>query len=159
MSHYKNSFFVNNTCRCIYRWYTKLAIISSQFEYLDLKCYLYFKIRYMACCFLNTMVKFFFFDQACKDFHACKWSPQLSNDGVALALHFDMMNETNHNAIKEVQTTSNHIITFSHFVPRCVVQAVRASKIITFLIFKTKTKFLIEIEPMPSSIPTPMPYH
>nr|CAD1836245.1 unnamed protein product [Ananas comosus var. bracteatus] len=65
-----------------------------------------------------TDVKIPSLEMACKDFHACKWSPQLSNDGVALALHFDMMNEMNHNAIKEVQTTSNHIITFSHFVPR-----------------------------------------
>ncbi|OAY65866.1 hypothetical protein ACMD2_23909 [Ananas comosus] len=67
---------------------------------------------------LGIIPLFSWYHKACKDFHACKWSPQLSNDGVALALHFDMMNETNHNAIKEVQTTSNHIITFSHFVPR-----------------------------------------
>ncbi|XP_073001687.1 uncharacterized protein [Typha latifolia] len=65
-----------------------------------------------------TSVRIPSLDMACKDFHACKWPAHLSNDDVALALYFDMMNERYHNATNEVQRASNEIITFSHFVPR-----------------------------------------
>ncbi|XP_038972840.1 acyl-carrier-protein phosphodiesterase PptH-like isoform X1 [Phoenix dactylifera] len=57
-------------------------------------------------------------EMACKDFHACTWPPELSNSDVALAHHFDMMNEKNNSAIDEVHKTNFHIITFSHFLPR-----------------------------------------
>ncbi|ONI09583.1 hypothetical protein PRUPE_5G246200 [Prunus persica] len=55
---------------------------------------------------------------ACKDFKACKWSKELSNGDISLALYFDAMNEKNQSVIKEIQNTCNQIITFSHFVPR-----------------------------------------
>ncbi|XP_010918026.1 uncharacterized protein [Elaeis guineensis] len=57
-------------------------------------------------------------EMACKDFHACTWPPELSNGDVALAHHFDMMNEKNNNAVEEVHKTNCQIITFSHFLPR-----------------------------------------
>lgn len=57
-------------------------------------------------------------EMACKDFHACTWPPELSNSDIALAHRFDMMNEKNDNAIKEVQNSNCQIITFSHFLPR-----------------------------------------
>jgi len=57
-------------------------------------------------------------DNACKDFHACKWPGELSNGDTSLALYFDAINENNLNEIKEIQRTCSHIITFSHFVPR-----------------------------------------
>lgn len=56
----------------------------------------------------------------CKDFHACKWPGNLSNEGTSLALFFDAMNENNHLMIEEIQRTCSQIITFSHFVPRSV---------------------------------------
>ncbi|KAH0976154.1 hypothetical protein GBA52_018053 [Prunus armeniaca] len=57
-------------------------------------------------------------EMACKDFKACKWSKELSNGDISLALYFDAMNEKNQSVIKEIQNTCNQIITFSHFVPR-----------------------------------------
>ncbi|KAM5570206.1 acyl-carrier-protein phosphodiesterase PptH [Rosa sericea] len=57
-------------------------------------------------------------EMACKDFKACKWSGELSNGDISLALYFDAMNEKNQNVIKEIQNTCSQIITFSHFVPR-----------------------------------------
>ncbi|XP_004301208.1 PREDICTED: uncharacterized protein LOC101304101 [Fragaria vesca subsp. vesca] len=55
---------------------------------------------------------------ACKDFTACRWSRELPNGDISLALYFDAMNEKNQNLIKEIQNTCSQIITFSHFVPR-----------------------------------------
>ncbi|XP_022955128.1 uncharacterized protein LOC111457188 isoform X2 [Cucurbita moschata] len=57
-------------------------------------------------------------EMVCKDFHACKWPADLSNEGTSLALFFDAMNEKNHLMIEEIQRTCSQIITFSHFVPR-----------------------------------------
>ncbi|XP_022994628.1 uncharacterized protein LOC111490283 [Cucurbita maxima] len=57
-------------------------------------------------------------EMVCKDFHACKWPADLSNEGTSLALFFDAMNEKNHLIIEEIQRTCSQIITFSHFVPR-----------------------------------------
>lgn len=57
-------------------------------------------------------------NQACKDFHACKWPSQLSSDDVALAHFFDTMNEKNRELIQEIQKNCCQLITFSHFVPR-----------------------------------------
>ncbi|KAL5225776.1 hypothetical protein ABZP36_012415 [Zizania latifolia] len=57
-------------------------------------------------------------EMACKDFHACKWPPELANDDEALALYFDKLNDKNHDAIEEVKKSSKQILTFSHFVPR-----------------------------------------
>ncbi|KAL5749398.1 hypothetical protein ACOSP7_024001 [Xanthoceras sorbifolium] len=57
-------------------------------------------------------------EMACKDFHACKWPADLSNRDTSLSLYFDVMNEKNKDAIKEIQRTCSQIITFSHFVPR-----------------------------------------
>lgn len=56
-------------------------------------------------------------EMACKDFHACKWPPQIKNS-ISLAHYFDMMNEKNNNAVEEVRRTTCQLITFSHFVPR-----------------------------------------
>jgi hypothetical protein len=61
--------------------------------------------------------------QACKDFHACKWPEDLGNDDEDLALYFDKLNEKNHDAIEEVKKNSNQILTFSHFVPRLALVA------------------------------------
>ncbi|XP_034214956.1 uncharacterized protein LOC117627137 [Prunus dulcis] len=60
-------------------------------------------------------------EMACKDFKACKWSKELSNGDISLALYFDAMNEKNQSVIKEIQNTCNQIITFSHFVPRSYI--------------------------------------
>ncbi|KAG4172413.1 hypothetical protein ERO13_A12G272200v2 [Gossypium hirsutum] len=57
-------------------------------------------------------------EDACKDFHACKWPGNLSNRDTSLALYFDSMNEKNQNTVKQIQSTCSQIITFSHFVPR-----------------------------------------
>ncbi|KAK4283287.1 hypothetical protein QN277_000253 [Acacia crassicarpa] len=57
-------------------------------------------------------------EMVCKDFHACKWPKGLSNGDTSLALYFDGMNERQQTVIKEIQMTCDHIITFSHFVPR-----------------------------------------
>lgn len=57
-------------------------------------------------------------EMACKDFHACQWPSDLTNDDEALALYFDKLNDKNHDAIEEVKSSSKHILTFSHFVPR-----------------------------------------
>ncbi|XP_028756542.1 uncharacterized protein LOC114715817 [Neltuma alba] len=57
-------------------------------------------------------------EMACKDFHACKWPRGLSNGDISLALYFDGMNERQQNVVEEIQMTCDHIITFSHFVPR-----------------------------------------
>ncbi|CAN6577682.1 unnamed protein product [Malus baccata var. baccata] len=57
-------------------------------------------------------------EMACKDFKACKWSKELSNGDISLALYFDAMNEKNQSLIKEIQNTCSQIISFSHFVPR-----------------------------------------
>ncbi|XP_057446513.1 uncharacterized protein LOC130738532 isoform X2 [Lotus japonicus] len=57
-------------------------------------------------------------EMACKDFHACKWPNGLSNGDSSLAVHFDGMNDKQMKVIKEIQNTCDHIITFSHFVPR-----------------------------------------
>uniref|UniRef100_A0A1D1YJW5 Uncharacterized protein L509 n=2 Tax=Anthurium amnicola TaxID=1678845 RepID=A0A1D1YJW5_9ARAE len=54
----------------------------------------------------------------CKDFHACKWPQEFSNKDLSLALYFDLMNETNHDSVKEIQKQNCQIITFSHYVPR-----------------------------------------
>ncbi|KAF5445295.1 hypothetical protein F2P56_034357 [Juglans regia] len=59
-------------------------------------------------------------EMACKDFHACKWPVELSNQDTSLALYFDAINEKNMNVIKEIQRACSQIITFSHFVPRYV---------------------------------------
>jgi len=59
-----------------------------------------------------------FFEQACKDFHACKWPSDLANDDESIALYFDKLNDKNHDAIEEVKNSSKQILTFSHFVPR-----------------------------------------
>ncbi|ONM05546.1 Ser/Thr protein phosphatase family [Zea mays] len=56
-------------------------------------------------------------EMACKDFHACQWPSDLTNDDEALALYFDKLNDKNHDAIEEVKSSSKHILTFSHFVP------------------------------------------
>ena len=61
------------------------------------------------------------YNQACKDFHACQWPSDLTNDDEALALYFDKLNDKNHDAIEEVKSSSKQILTFSHFVPRCIV--------------------------------------
>ncbi|XP_062205639.1 uncharacterized protein LOC133907584 isoform X1 [Phragmites australis] len=57
-------------------------------------------------------------EMACKDFHACQWPADLTNDDEALALYFDKLNDKNHDAIEEVKNSSKQILTFSHFVPR-----------------------------------------
>ncbi|XP_066381017.1 uncharacterized protein [Miscanthus floridulus] len=57
-------------------------------------------------------------EMACKDFHACQWPSDLTNDDEALALYFDKLNDKNHDAIEEVKSSSKQILTFSHFVPR-----------------------------------------
>ncbi|KAK1384115.1 Metallophos domain-containing protein [Heracleum sosnowskyi] len=57
-------------------------------------------------------------EMACKDFHACKWPDQLSKEGISLAQYFDTMNNSNQNAISEIQRTCNQIVSFSHFLPR-----------------------------------------
>ncbi|KAJ1295012.1 hypothetical protein BS78_01G190600 [Paspalum vaginatum] len=57
-------------------------------------------------------------EMACKDFHACKWPSDLTNDDEALAVYFDKLNDKNHEAIEEVKSGSKQILTFSHFVPR-----------------------------------------
>ncbi|ONI09597.1 hypothetical protein PRUPE_5G246200 [Prunus persica] len=44
-------------------------------------------------------------EMACKDFKACKWSKELSNGDISLALYFDAMNEKNQSVIKEIQNT------------------------------------------------------
>ena len=61
------------------------------------------------------------YNQACKDFDACQWPSDLTNDDEALALYFDKLNDKNHDAIEEVKSSSKQILTFSHFVPRCIV--------------------------------------
>lgn len=58
------------------------------------------------------------YEQACKDFHACKWPDQLPKEGISLAQYFDMMNDKNQNAISEIHRTCNQVISFSHFLPR-----------------------------------------
>lgn len=70
-----------------------------------------------TCCLCIDMFMILY-DQACKDFHACQWPPDLANDDEALALYFDKMNDKNHDAIEEVKKSSKQILTFSHFVPR-----------------------------------------
>jgi hypothetical protein len=60
--------------------------------------------------------------QACKDFHACKWPEDLGNDDEDLALYFDKLNDKNRGAIEEVKKNSKQILTFSHFVPRLVTR-------------------------------------
>jgi hypothetical protein len=49
--------------------------------------------------------------QACKDFHACKWPEDLGNDyedlACALALYFNKLNDKNHGIIEEVKRTAN----------------------------------------------------
>lgn len=57
-------------------------------------------------------------EMACKDYYACKWPEGLSNGDMSLALYFDAMNDKQMEVIKEIQLTCDHIITFSHFVPR-----------------------------------------
>ncbi|RZB61984.1 hypothetical protein D0Y65_044322 [Glycine soja] len=57
-------------------------------------------------------------EMACKDFYACKWPKGLSNGDMSLALYFDAMNDKQIDVIKEIQMACDHIITFSHFVPR-----------------------------------------
>ncbi|KAK7314824.1 hypothetical protein VNO77_33352 [Canavalia gladiata] len=57
-------------------------------------------------------------EMACKDFYACKWPNGLSNGDTSLALYFDAMNDKQMEVIKEIRMTCDHIITFSHFVPR-----------------------------------------
>ncbi|KAL0535488.1 hypothetical protein IC582_029819 [Cucumis melo] len=57
-------------------------------------------------------------EMVCKDFHACKWPGDLSNEGASLALFFDAMNEKNNIIIEKIRRTCSQIITFSHFVPR-----------------------------------------
>ncbi|KAJ1402687.1 Calcineurin-like phosphoesterase domain, ApaH type [Sesbania bispinosa] len=57
-------------------------------------------------------------EMACKDFYACKWPNGLSNGDTSLALYFDAMNDKQMKVIEEIQKTCDHIITFSHFVPR-----------------------------------------
>jgi hypothetical protein len=61
--------------------------------------------------------------QACKDFHACKWPEGLGNDNEDLALYFDKLNDKNHDAIEEIKRNSKQILTFSHFVPRLALVA------------------------------------
>ncbi|XLT07384.1 hypothetical protein HN51_053177 [Arachis hypogaea] len=55
---------------------------------------------------------------ACKDFHACKWPQGLSNGDMSLSMYFDAMNDKQLEMMKEVKIKCDHIITFSHFVPR-----------------------------------------
>ncbi|KAH7663173.1 Metallo-dependent phosphatases protein [Dioscorea alata] len=57
-------------------------------------------------------------EMACKDFHACKWPEELSNNDASLSQYFDLLNEKNLNAMEQIRKKSNQIITFSHFVPR-----------------------------------------
>lgn len=57
-------------------------------------------------------------EMVCKDFHACKWPGNLSSQDSSLALYFDAMNEQMFNDIKQIQSSSRQIITFSHFLPR-----------------------------------------
>lgn len=64
------------------------------------------------------MHPYVFYDQACKDFHACQWPSDLGSDDEALALYFDKLNDENNDAIEEVKKKSKQILTFSHFVPR-----------------------------------------
>ncbi|KAG4952640.1 hypothetical protein JHK85_046507 [Glycine max] len=61
---------------------------------------------------------FSWYHEACKDFYACKWPEGLSNGDMSLALYFDAMNDKQIDVIKEIQMACDHIITFSHFVPR-----------------------------------------
>ncbi|XLS59931.1 hypothetical protein HN51_009686 [Arachis hypogaea] len=55
---------------------------------------------------------------ACKDFHACKWPQGLSNGDMSLSMYFDAMNDKQLEMMKEVKIKCDHIITFSHFVPK-----------------------------------------
>ncbi|CAL5184940.1 unnamed protein product [Lathyrus oleraceus] len=57
-------------------------------------------------------------EMACKDFYACNWPNGLSNGDTSLSLYFDALNDKQTESIKEIQKTCDHIITFSHFVPR-----------------------------------------
>ncbi|CAI8593433.1 unnamed protein product [Vicia faba] len=57
-------------------------------------------------------------EMACKDFYACNWPNGLSNGDTSLSLYFDALNNKQMESIKEIQKTCDHIITFSHFVPR-----------------------------------------
>ncbi|XP_038895591.1 uncharacterized protein LOC120083790 isoform X2 [Benincasa hispida] len=59
-------------------------------------------------------------EMVCKDFHACKWPGDFSNEGTSLASFFDAMNEKNHIMVEKIKRTCSQIITFSHFVPRYV---------------------------------------
>lgn len=59
--------------------------------------------------------------QACKDFHACKWPDELTNDESSLALFFDVMNDKNNNLVEEIKSKCSQIISFSHFLPRWVI--------------------------------------
>ncbi|XP_015966114.1 uncharacterized protein LOC107489859 [Arachis duranensis] len=57
-------------------------------------------------------------EMACKDFHACKWPHGLSNGDMSLSMYFDAMNDKQLEMMEEVKMKCDHIITFSHFVPR-----------------------------------------
>lgn len=57
-------------------------------------------------------------EMACKDFHACNWPNGLSNGDTSLSLYFDALNDNQMEMIQEIQKTCDHIISFSHFVPR-----------------------------------------
>lgn len=57
-------------------------------------------------------------EMACKDFHACNWPNGLSNGDTSLSLYFDAQNDNQIEMIQEIQKTCDHIISFSHFVPR-----------------------------------------
>lgn len=57
-------------------------------------------------------------NQACKDFHACKWPGEFSNEDTSLAVYFDVLNNKHQETINEIQRSCSQIISFSHFLPR-----------------------------------------
>ncbi|RYQ87086.1 hypothetical protein Ahy_B09g094568 isoform C [Arachis hypogaea] len=67
---------------------------------------------------LGIIPLFSWYHEACKDFHACKWPQGLSNGDMSLSMYFDAMNDKQLEMMKEVKIKCDHIITFSHFVPR-----------------------------------------
>lgn len=57
-------------------------------------------------------------EMACKDFHACKWADELTNDENSLAFFFDVMNDKNNDLVEEIKSKCSQIISLSHFLPR-----------------------------------------
>lgn len=55
---------------------------------------------------------------ACKDYHVCRWPDELKNGEASLALYFDSLNDENSGLVEDIVKKCDHIISFSHFVPR-----------------------------------------